>query len=243
MKVFVKRVKGLYLIPLLIVLLAGCNKEEKVQPVENKVVENVEEIKPAEKVIGKIEGKMIIDGWGYCIEKDGKMRSAMQSSVGDNVFIITEDGKPIEKHATIQYSNGSTEDFDYVKIQAEEKDYWVRTSFVSKEGVLAVALEDGYFFSSTDMATMTKKKFTSGQMLVACDEKEGDFTGIISCDYKTPYGKKYYTLNQSVSSGETTIEKIRTMTRLEDYEKKTKASEKLDPVVYEEITSILNLGE
>lgn len=229
---------------LLALLVAGCKEKESkvvqetVTAEPEREVETVPVIEEPTKVIGTADGIMIYGGWGFCTEKEGKMVAAEWSSVGDSVQIVTEDGAPVEKMATQRYANGTEESFNFVKVDAEGKEYWTRTTFVSRTGRTGVILEDGYLFSAPDMATMTQSKVKTGQLVVTYDATD-DFAAIVTYSKSSPYGKDLYILKNMISIDDFTIDSMITQARLKEYSEKTNPAEQLKDVVRNEILELV----
>ncbi len=244
----------------------GCKEKENPKPAEDlekkaaeapvSVTETANEAaQPAETVSGQeissqpiseenlsenIQGVMLSGGWTYCTEKDGVMVSAGQGEVGDSVLICTEAGAPVEKKAVQKFYNGTSARYDFVKILVDSKEYWTRTSYVSKGGKVAVALEDGYMFTAMDIAMMDKRKVTAGQLLITF-EGNSEFEKVVVYDMKSPYGLVRYVLKPTVSNDSLVIDTMITKARLKEYANK-KPADQLKTVVLEEVTELIGGG-
>ena len=251
MEIFMKKIALILFAPLFI---AGCrekaNEQSALPPANTEWQTNVPAVK-AEIQRTKGQTAMISEGWTLCREnEDGTMSSALESAIGDEVFVIKENGTPVQKKADWKFQNGTrTKDLNWVLVEFEGEEYWTRDLFIADEGdgdaKLAVVTAETHIYSQADDMAMTKDTLTPGKNVVVCGwpTNNSQFYELKIYNGK-PYGKKIYAEASAISSDMYDIEMVTLLSKIEKYGT-TKTELKLEVIselmdLYEKLPELKN---
>lgn len=198
-----------------------------------------------------LPSRIIYSGWVLYEERsDGKMYAVEQAVNGDAVKLYAEDDdNPEQKKAVRRLQSGEEDEFNFVRVNYEGKDYWTRDIFVSpaNSGELYVAMEDVLAYSKPDGISITSTTVKEGSAVAA--KKNAKQDGYVQCIIYNgnPFGREIYLNEESLCDYENALQILNAIKLMEEIASDSSNTNEKNiaetSAVLSEITSaILNLN-